>query len=443
MAEPSGLRMALTGDSLIARRISVYQDDSTQRLLEILRESDVAFTNLESLPNNFQGYPVEDSGGSHLGAHAWVIDELLAAGINLFAMPNNHSLNFGVTGLLALIDILEDRDLAWAGIGRNLGEARMPAYLDTSAGSVALVACASTFGKGQQASVQRPDMPGRPGVNPLRYSTTYVVPEEDLTALRRIATNLGLEDRRLERIKLGFGFPPSSDDIFPFLDNNFRAGTDTRIETSPNERDLDEIVAWVQEAAGRADLVVASIHAHEQGASKEEPAEFLRAFARRVIEAGADVVVGHGPHLIRGVELIDGKPVFYSLGNFVGQNELTYKLPSDSYETFRVDPVMTPGRVYSQRSEGDTKGFPADRRYWETIVPVCEWDGKTLERITVYPVSLGHGEPPHRRGRPRLATGAEATGILNRFQVLSEPYGTHVVIEGESAVIRPDDGPRR
>ena len=438
MTEPSELRIALTGDSLIARRISVYQDEPTQRLLQLLRESDVAFTNLESLPNNFQGYPVEDSGGSHLGAHEWVIDELLSAGINLFALPNNHSLNYGVTGLLALIDILEARELSWAGVGRNLGEARMPAYLDTSAGSVALVACASTFGKGQQASVQRPDMQGRPGVNPLRYSTTYVVPEDDLETLRRVSTNLGLETRRLERIRLGFGFPPPADDILPFLDNNFRAGDGTWIETAPNERDLDEIAAWVEEASGRADLVVASIHAHEQGTTKEDPADFIRAFARRVIEAGANVVVGHGPHLLRGVEMIDGKPVFYSLGNFVGQNELTYKLPSDSYETFRIDSTTTPGRVYHQRSEGDTKGFPADQRYWESVVPVCRWADGRLTEITIYPISLGLGEASHRRGRPRLATGADATGILSRFQALSEPFGTDVVIEGEIAVIRPD-----
>jgi len=436
MTEQQTLRMALTGDSLIARSISVYEDEPTQALLQVLRESDVSFTNLESLPNNFEGYPVEDSGGSHLGAHEWVIDELVAAGINLFAMPNNHSLNYGVTGLLTTIDILNAHGVVWAGIGRNLGEARMPAYLDTSAGSVGLIACASTFGKGQQASVQRPDMPGRPGINPLRYSTTYIVPDEDLEALRRVVTNLGLEERRLDRIRLGFGFPPPSEDILPFLDANFRAGDSTRIETVPNQRDLDEICAWVAEAAGRSDLVVASIHAHEQGKTKEEPADFIREFARSVISAGADVVVGHGPHLLRGLEIIDGKPVFYSLGNFVGQNELTYKLPSDSYETFRIDPTTTPGQVYAQRSEGDTKGFPADQRYWETIVPVCNWEGSTLKEITIYPVWLGLGQATHQRGRPRLATGEVATGILNRFQKLCEPFGTQVVVDGELAVIR-------
>ena len=88
--------------------------------------------------------------------------------------------------------------------------------------------------------------------------------------------------------------------------------------------------------------VVVSLHAHEQGATKEAPAGFIGVFARRMIDEGADVVVGHGPHLLRGMEIYRGKPIFYSLGNFVGQNELTYKLPSDSYETFRVDPATPP-----------------------------------------------------------------------------------------------------
>ncbi|MEX2314125.1 MAG: CapA family protein, partial [Thermomicrobiales bacterium] len=114
------LRLALTGDSLITRRISVYEDEPTTQLLALLREADVSFTNLETVPNNFQGYPVEESGGAHLGAHEWVLDELVSAGINLFATPNNHSLNYAIPGLLALIDILDQRGLAYAGIGRNL-----------------------------------------------------------------------------------------------------------------------------------------------------------------------------------------------------------------------------------------------------------------------------------------------------------------------------------
>jgi hypothetical protein len=46
----------------------------------------------------------------------------------------------------------------------------------------------------------------------------------------------------------------------------------------------------------------------------------LRAWARAVIDAGADGVIGHGPHVLRGIEFYRGKPIAYSLGNF-----LTYR----------------------------------------------------------------------------------------------------------------------
>ena len=432
---PNGeLTLTLTGDSLITRRIAVYEDEPTTRLLELLRASDVSFTNLETVPNNFQGYPVEESGGAHLGAHEWVLDELVNAGFNLFATPNNHSLNYEIPGLLALIDILDRRGLAYAGIGRNLAEARMPVYLDTGAGSVALVACASTFAKGQQASEQRPDFAGRPGLNPLRYKTTYFVTQQQYDALREIVVGLGLEERRLEGIRMGFRFPPDDPDVLPFLDNNFKVGS-PRIETEPNAKDLDAVSLWVREAAMRSDLVVASLHAHEQGETKEDPAEFIRTYARRMIDEGAAVVVGHGPHLLRGLEICKGKPIFYSLGNFVGQNELTFKLPSDSYETFRVDPATPAGELFRQRSQNDTKGFPSDRRYWQSLVPRCTWRDGELASVELFPVSLALGEAHHRRGRPRLAVGDEAGEILSRFEQLSAPFGTTIQVDGEQATV--------
>jgi len=432
---PQGeLNLALTGDSLITRRISVYEDEPTQQLLALLREADVSFTNLETVPNNFQGYPVEESGGAHLGAHEWVLDELVNAGINLFATPNNHSLNYEIPGLLALIDILDRRGLAYAGIGRNLAEARMPVYLDTAAGSVALVACASTFAKGQQASEQRPDFAGRPGLNPLRYKTTYYVTQQQQETLREIAVGLGLEERRLEGIRMGFRFPPDDPDVSPFLESNFKVGN-PRIETEPNMKDLDAISLWVREASMRSDLVVASLHAHEQAATKEDPADFIVTYARRMIDEGADVVVGHGPHLLRGLELYKGNPIFYSIGNFVGQNELTFKLPSDSYETFRVDPGTPAGALFRERSQNDTKGFPSDRRYWQSLVPRCTWRNGELASIELYPVSLALGDAHHRRGRPRLAVGDEAVEILTRFTALSATFGTSIQVHGERASV--------
>ena len=153
-----------------------------------------------------------------------------------------------------------------------------------------------------------------------------------------------------------------------------------------------------------------------------------------MIDAGADLVVGHGPHLLRGLELYKGKPIFYSLGNFIGQNELVAKIPADGYERFRAEPDLTPGQVYQKRTQGDQAGFPADRRYWESIVPTLCYEGGTelLGAIELTPISLGWKDARHRRGRPRLAGGEEGRAILDRFAELSRPFGTELRNEARS-----------
>lgn len=42
-----------------------------------------------------------------------------------------------------------------------------------------------------------------------------------------------------------------------------------------------------------------------------------------MIDAAADVVVGHGPHVLRGIEVYKGRPIFYSLANFIFENDLS------------------------------------------------------------------------------------------------------------------------
>lgn len=436
MTYPVSMRLALTGDSIILRRIAMYEDEPTLQLIELLQSADVAFTNLEVLPNDFRGYPAVESGGSHFAAHSWVVDELTSMGFDLFSCANNHALDYSIAGCVATIEALEKKGVAFAGIGRNLGEARMPVYFDSPAGSVAMLACSSSFAKGQHAGVQRPDLQGRPGLNPIRYDTVYELPKKRMDVLQAIANELGVEQRRQERLQSGFYFPPDDPDVFPFMDQNFRPAEQAAIRTTPNEKDMDAIADWTREAATRADLVMVSLHAHEQGDTKEDPAEFIPVFCRRMIDAGADMVVGHGPHLIRGMEIYKGKPIFYSLGNFVGQNELVWKLPADSYERFRVEPSKTPGDVFRSRYDNDKKGFPTDKKYWESLMPICRYEDGELARIDVYPVTLGLGEPSYRRGRPRLAEGDEATSIMDRFVGLSESFGTTINHDGAKATVQ-------
>ncbi|HWL82279.1 MAG TPA: CapA family protein [Roseomonas sp.] len=421
------LRLALTGDSILQRRLLSRTDPVLRPLFDRIREADVAFTNLEVLANDFRGDPAVESGGSHFGAHSWVLDELREAGFDLFAAATNHCLDYSISGLLHTMEALDMRGLCYAGIGRNLEDARRPAYLTHPQGTVALLSCCSTFASGHEAGVQRPDMQGRPGLNPVHVETMHEVTEAQLATLREVAEQLGLERQRQQIIKLGFGFPPE-EGVLPLGKMNFRAAEKAALRTKAREKDVEDIARWVREARMASDLVLLSLHAHEQGGDKDLPAEFIPAFARRMIDEGADLVVGHGPHLLRGMEIYRGKPIFYSLGNFIGQNELVPRIPADSYARFRAAPELTPIAVYRQRTTNDTKGFPSDRRFWESVVPFCTFEDGRLVALEVHPISLGLGEKAHLRGRPRPAEGEQAAQILGRFAELSAPFGTRMEI---------------
>ncbi|MFJ6486453.1 MULTISPECIES: CapA family protein [unclassified Streptomyces] len=153
-----------------------------------------------------------------------------------------------------------------------------------------------------------------------------------------------------------------------------------------------------------------------------------RAFAHQVIDEGADVVVGHGPHFLRGVELYRNKPIFDSLGNVVSQIELADRLPAEDYAKFADRGQFTPGRYFDELSGHGRRLFAPHRPYWRSLVPVLMFGDGTLVGARLHPIDLGFGGPVRHRGHPRLADGAEAKDILTDFARLSEPYGGAVSV---------------
>ncbi|MBV9538703.1 MAG: CapA family protein, partial [Acidisphaera sp.] len=94
------MRLALTGDSILQRRLLSRSDQAVRPVFDLLHDADLAFTNLEVLPNDYRGDPAQESGGSHFGAPSWVLDELSEAGFDLFAFATNHVHDYGVAGVL-------------------------------------------------------------------------------------------------------------------------------------------------------------------------------------------------------------------------------------------------------------------------------------------------------------------------------------------------------
>ncbi|MBT7583699.1 MAG: CapA family protein, partial [Kordiimonadaceae bacterium] len=176
------------------------------------------------------------------------------------------------------------------------------------------------------------------------------------------------------------------------------------------------------------DYVIVTIHAHEQKGPREIPADFIGEFAKATIDAGADVFVGHGPHVLRGIEMYKGKPIMYSLGDFMFQNETLLRLPADNYDNYDLDDNAHVADFNNKRYKGGTSGFPALDEIWEGALAIPTFNGQTVKELAIYPVTLGYGLPEQVRGRPLLAKGELADKILNDLKTRSNPYGTEITI---------------
>jgi poly-gamma-glutamate capsule biosynthesis protein CapA/YwtB (metallophosphatase superfamily) len=97
----------------------------------------------------------------------------------------------------------------------------------------------------------------------------------------------------------------------------------------PNVNDLAFARQLVSELKTQSDIVIVSFHGGGEGVDHQhvlpfgtteifykEPRGDLRAFTHNVIDAGADLVLGHGPHVLRGMEIYKGRLIAYSMGNF-------------------------------------------------------------------------------------------------------------------------------
>jgi len=128
--------------------------------------------------------------------------------------------------------------------------------------------------------------------------------------------------------------------------------------------DIPRSVAVVDSLRRSVDLLVVTFHGGAEGSAAlhlpfaaeslgREPRGELRAWAHAVVEAGADLVVGHGPHVLRGLELWNGRLIAYSLGNFAtyrgfnlsGPQALTGVLQVD----FTSDAVLARARLLPMR----------------------------------------------------------------------------------------------
>ena len=197
------------------------------------------------------------------------------AGFDVLSFAGNHCLDWGNEAFFETLSHLDAAGIAVVGAGADIAAARLPVVRTLADGArVAFLAYSSILPQGYWAEARRP------GCAPMRGHTLYEQIEHD------------------------------------------QPGTPARIHTWAHTDDLAAMQADIRAARQLADVVLVS---HHWGIHfvRAVIADYQREVARAAIEAGADAILGHHAHILKGIERIDGKPVFYSLCNFATDLRMT------------------------------------------------------------------------------------------------------------------------
>ena len=415
------------GDCFITRRIPECGYEGYEALEKFIKEHDVRLLNLESTFHNCEGYPAAESGGTWAMSDPRTLDDIKKMGFNIFTTANNHSGDYGVGGLLATIRHLKERDMIFSGTGENLGEASKPCYLETRNSRVALISCNGSHCKTHRAADQTRNMPGRPGMNNIGIVETYHVDPEHFEMVKELAKVSTINRETEKSISNGYTMP-FPEGVLTFGGHKFKLDDHCYLESMPAEKDVLRVEAEIREAKLQADTVLVTMHTHYMdGYDNAAASRYLEIFCRRCIDAGATVVIGHGPHELQGVELYNGGLIMYSIGNFLFETETVEFQPWDAYNNRGMDVQTTKvGAFMNERSKNGTMGYGVQWPIWNAVLPSWTIEDGKLTQIAFHPIDLGMEKPRSQKGVPVL-NGNEET--LQYLEKISAKYGTKIRIE--------------
>ncbi len=315
------------GDVIIARKD--YQN-SFGKAEAMLREADITFFNCET--------PYAEKGTPSLGSYGCTphdpskMSVLASAGLDVCSMANNHTGDWGVDATVECRERLEAMGIAVCGAGRDINEARKPAILERKGVRMAFLGYMSTGPYTYRAEE------GHPGAATIRAHTLY------------------------EPYDYQPGTPP------------------VKVISFAYKEDLQGMVEDIKKAREQADIVIMTDHWGVHHLPVIIP-DYGFEVGHAAIDAGADLVLGTHPHILKGIEVYKGKVIVHSLANFaMGGAEGVRTLRSESYAK-----IM--GQCYQRPRAEQSK----------TIILKCLISGKKIQRISYIPVMLdaewGNPEP--------------------------------------------------
>lgn len=162
-----------------------------------------------------------------------------------------------------------------------------------------------------------------------------------------------------------------------------------------------------------------------RGSDSTVAAEFLETFSRACIDAGASVVIGHGPHELRGIEAYKNGLIFYSIGNFIFETETVALQPFDAFSSKGLPIDMKIGDYMDHRSKNGTCGYIVQENIWRAVMPSWTIEDGRIRDVRLYPIDLAQHGTRSRRGIPTLS---HSNAALEHLRKLSERYGTDIEI---------------
>ena len=428
------LKITGTGDALYVAAMPREYDADMAELRTYLDTCDVRITNLESNIEEFGDFAAAESGGTWINTPPADFDDFMRFDFNFVGTANNHAGDFSTHGMLSTIDALDARGLAHAGSGRSLEEAGAPAVLDIDGKKVAIIAFTMSFKPAMKAGNPSEAMKARPGINYLSVQRAWPVTKEQAEQLIAIAKQSRINEENQVYIDTGYILPdPEGLVTFGGLtfcyDGSYPA-------SYCNKKELARIVDSIKAAKEAYDYVIVVSHSHTNaGGNFEEVPEALVEACHACIDAGASAIIGSGTHQLRPMEIYNGAPIFYSLGDFIYQGMRVHHLPADFMEKYGIPAMSTAWEGLMARSKGGKLGLQTDECNFLTVLPLISFDENgELSEIEMLPLSLGFHREGHLNGLPYYAKGEEGKRIFDILDRLSKPYGTNLVWENDKII---------
>lgn len=426
------MKFTAAGDAIIQKRIPEDYPGYAE-ISDFVKQGDGRFYNLETTLN-YEGecFASQFSGGTYIRTVPEVLYDLDRFGFNMTSFNNNHAMDFSYEGLYRTLDALNEFGIVHAGVGMNLGEAAAPKYLDTKNGRVALIAASTSFNRAMLAGAPSERIKGRPGVNGLRIQQKMKVTEADIAYIKDLAERTKCNTEHNITVKEGYSDPiPENEALLCGI--RFVADDEVEFSKTLNRTDIERVKRAIYEAQLQADYIIVSIHSHElSGDAKENPSKFLVDFAHECIDAGANAIVGHGPHLLRPIEVYKDCPIFYSLGDFILELYNVEFAPAESFAERGLTTEATVHEFLKNRSANFTRGLMEDWRMALSVIPCWETDADNkLVSLKLLPIEMKMDTNKSEEGLPRVCDAKKVVDYLGK---MSKPYGVTLIAEDDGTI---------